>query len=130
MKSQRTKVIATILGAAVILTPIALTAAQKPKYTVKDVMKAINKGDDNIGKRVPKGQAWKEDIAKVVEFYESLPLNDPPRGDKADWEHRTTALLKAAKDVQAGKANALQEYKEASNCKACHMQHKPEDKKK
>lgn len=129
MKPHRTKVIAVILGASFILTPIALRAAQKPKYTVKDIMKAINKGDDNIGKRAAKGQASPEDLAKMVEYYESLPLNDPPRGDKSSWEHKTAALLAAAKDLKAGKPNALQAYKEAANCKACHTEHKPQDKK-
>ena len=129
MKSHRIKIVAAILASGVILTPVALRAAQKPKYTVKEIMKAINKGDDNIGKRAGKGVASKEDLAKMVEYYESLPLNDPPRGDKASWEHKTTALLAAAKDLKAGKPNALQTYKEASNCKACHMAHKPEDKK-
>jgi hypothetical protein len=131
MKAHRfnKKLIAGVLGAAVVLTPLALSAAQKPKYSIKEVMKAIHKGEDNIGKRVVKGQASKDDLAKMVEYYQSLPLNDPPRGDKADWDAKTAALVKAAHDLQSGKSGAIAAYKEAANCKACHSAHKPEDKK-
>jgi cytochrome c553 len=130
MKAQNInkKFIALVIAAAAVLTPLALSAAQKPKYTIKEVMKAIHKGEDNIGKRVVKGQASKEDIAKMVEYYESLPLNDPPRGERSSWDAKTTALVNAAHDLKAGKAGALAEYKEAANCKACHTAHKPQDK--
>ena len=130
MKSQSITFTGALLGCVLLATALASRAAQKPKYTVKDVMKAVHKGEDNIGKRVVKGEASKEDIAKMVEYYQSLPLNDPPRGDKADWDKRTAALLKAAEDVKSGKPGAVAEYKEAANCKACHTEHKPADKKK
>jgi cytochrome c553 len=118
-----------LAGLSLALTPLALVAAQKPKYTIKEVMKTIHKGDDNIGKRAVKGEASKDDIAKMVEYYESLPLNEPPKGDKASWEQKTAALLKAARDLKAGKSDAVAEYKQAANCKACHTEHKPDDKK-
>ena len=37
----------------------------------------------------------------------------------------TTALLKAAKGVAAGKADAGKALAKAANCKACHSAHKP-----
>jgi hypothetical protein len=131
MKSHsiRTKIIAAALLGGLAFTPLAL-AAGKPKYTVKEVMKEIHKGEDNIGKRVVKGQASKEDIDKMVEYYASLPLNDPPRGDKQDWVAKTTALVKASQELKAGKPSAVEHYKQAADCKACHQAHKPEDKDK
>jgi hypothetical protein len=130
MKPQefRTTIIAAIVLTALALAPIALAEA-KAKYTVKEVMKEIHKGEDNIGKRAVKGQASKEDIAKMVEYYASLPLNDPPRGDKASWLEKTAALVKASQELKAGKPGASDHYKEAANCKGCHTAHKPEDKK-
>ena len=130
MKSQsiQTKTIAALILAGLTFTPLAL-AAGKPKYTIKEVMKEIHKGDDNIGKRASKGLASKEDINKMVEYYASLPLNDPPRGDKQSWQEKTMALVKASQELKAGAPNALDHYKAAANCKACHQLHKPEDKK-
>ena len=132
MNSRRiqTKIIAASILAAVGFAPLALSAANKPKYTIKEVMKEIHKGDDNIGKRAIKGQASKEDITKMVEYYASLPLNDPPRGDKADWLERTTAMVKASQDLKKGAVGAIEHYKQVTDCKGCHQLHKPEDKDK
>jgi hypothetical protein len=32
--------------------------------------------------------------------------------------------------LKAGKPNAVEHYKQAADCKACHQAHKPEDKDK
>ena len=119
---------ASVIGSAVTF-PLVAADAKKPKHTIKEVMKEVHKGDDNIGKRVSKGAASKEDIAKMVEYYESLPANEPPRGEKASWAAKTGKLVAAAKAVKAGTPGALDQYKDATNCKACHSEHKPEDKK-
>lgn len=117
--------IGLVLG---FLLPIQSQGAE-PKYTIKEVMKALHKGDDAIGKKVSKGQASPEEIAKLVEYYESLPLSKPPQGDQAVWKTKSQSLLTAAKNVKAGKPGALDTFKEAVNCKACHTEFKPEDKK-
>jgi|GEM_PF-3532918 len=70
-------------------------------------MKAINKGDDNVVKRVNQGKASPEDLAKLVEYYQELPLNEAPKGEKKSWDDKTAALAKAAKAVKAGDADAL-----------------------
>jgi hypothetical protein len=126
MKSRKTKLLALTLLAALAVAPLALAEAKKAKYSVKDVMQQVHKGEDNIGKRINRGTASAEDLAKMVEYYSSLPLNDPPRGDKASWQEKTAALVKAADELKAGRANALDHYKKAANCKACHDAHKPE----
>lgn len=111
---------------SLVTTPVAGADSGKPKHSVKDVMKEVHKGDDNIGKRVAKGAASKEEIDKMVAYYESLPLNEPPRGEKDSWAAKTSKLLTAAKAVQRGAPNAGELYKDAANCKACHNAHKPE----
>jgi len=98
----------------------------KPKYTVSDVMKAVHKGEDNIGKRIAKGTASKEDIARMLEHYESLPLNEPPKGDKQAWAAKTKKLLSAARALEKGEPGAMDQFKAAANCKACHEAHRPE----
>jgi hypothetical protein len=123
------KIISVSILSALAFAPLALAQGKKPKYTVKEVMKEVHKGEDNIGKRAVKGAASKEDLAKMVEYYDSLPLNEPPRGEMASWKEKTGALVKAAKALKGGETGAAEAYKNAANCKACHNAHKPEEKK-
>lgn len=126
--TQKSLIIACLalaLGGAASV-PLLRAAEAKPKYTTKEVMKALHKGQDNIAKHVSQGAGTKEEINKLVEYYASLPLNEPPKGDKSSWSTKSTALLKAAQDLQAGKPNALAGFKQAVNCKACHSAHKPD----
>ena len=118
-------VASAVLGVLVSM-PLLRADAKKPKHTVSDVLKAVHKGEDNIGKRVARGEASTEDLAKMLEYYESLPANEPPRGPKDSWAAKTSQLLSAARAVKAGTPGALDQYKQASNCKACHNTHKPE----
>ena len=134
MNSQAQRTILKNLCAAAVLgalafAPLALAEGKKPKYSVKEVMKEIHKGEDNIGKRVAKGVASKDDLAKMAEYYESLPLNEPPRGEMASWKEKAGAMVQASRALKAGQADAAALYKNAANCKACHNVHKPEEKK-
>ena len=133
MKSQSHRIFRNLFSVALLagvaFLPLAVAETKKAKYTVQEVMKAIHKGEDNIGKRAVKGAASKEDIARLAEYYESLPLNDPPRGEMASWKEKTGALVKASLALKAGEAGAVDLYKNAANCKACHTAHRPEEKK-
>jgi hypothetical protein len=113
---------------ALTFAPLVLAETKKPKYTVKEVMQAIHKGQDNIGKRAVQGVASRDDIAKLAEYYESLPQNEPPRGELGSWKEKTGKLVAASKALKAGSPGAAELYKNAANCKACHNVHKPEDK--
>lgn len=124
-----TKLIAAALTGGILLGLYSLQAAETPKYTTKEVMKALYKGKESLHKKVADGGGTAEDFAKLVEYLPSLQLNEPPMGEKADWEARCKKLLAAAKDLKAGKAGALDAYKGAANCKECHTAHKkPEEK--
>jgi len=119
------------LGIAVgLVTSISQAAdASKPKYTIKEVMKELHKapqGTDPVCKKASNGAASKEEIAKLVEYYKSLPAQKPPQGDEASWKEKSTALLKAAEALHAGKPDAVKQYSAAVNCKACHSVHKPQ----
>lgn len=114
-------VLATVCVAACVQA-----ADAKPKYTIKQIMKDLHKGDDAPSKKVMKGEGTPADLKKFVEYYTSLPLQDPPKGDAKEWKERATKLLNATKALEAGKPGALEEFKKAVNCKACHTAHKGE----
>lgn len=118
--------LAALLTAGFASAALLVNAADKPKHSIKEVMKAVHKGDDPLCKKVAKGEGTKDDFKTLVECYTALPLNEPPKGDAKSWKEKSTALLDAAKDLEAGKAGALDQYKAAVNCKACHSAHKPD----
>jgi hypothetical protein len=118
----RLALVALVLGTGVCL----LRAADKPKYTIAEVMKALHKGEDSVGKKVSAGHGTREDFAKLVDYYSSLPLDTPPEGDDKSWQAKTAALLDAAKALRDGKEGALAQYNKAVNCKSCHSVHRDE----
>jgi hypothetical protein len=97
-------------------------ADEKPKHTIKEVMKSAHKG--GLMKKVADGKASEAEKKQLVEFYTALAANKPPKGDEASWKEKTSALLAAAKDAEAGKDGAGAALMKAANCMACHSAHK------
>lgn len=118
--------LAGVIASFGLFASVTVSAQEKPKYTIKEVMEAIHKGETNVGKRILQGQGTADDLKKLVEYYPSLLQQEPPRGDIKAWSERVTKLVDAGKALQAGKAGAAEQYKAASNCKACHTDHKPD----
>jgi mono/diheme cytochrome c family protein len=94
----------------------------KAKFTIKQVMKTAHK--DKRKDKVAKGDASADEKKQLVELYEALAANKPPKGDEADWKAKTAALVAAAKDAEAGKAGAGEALTKAANCMECHTAHK------
>ncbi len=102
---------------------VATTAEdEKPKVAIKEVMKTCMKG--GLCKKVADGKATDEEKKKLVEQFEALAANKPPKGDEAAWKEKTAALVAAAKDCAAGKDGAGAALGKAANCMACHKDHK------
>ena len=102
------------------------TYSSKPQYTTEQIMEQGFKGKESPAARVGRGEGTAADFKLLAELTASLPLNAPPKGDAASWKEKSTALAKAGKELAAGKAGALEAWKAASNCKACHSAHKPD----
>jgi hypothetical protein len=103
--------------------------AAEGKSPIKEFMKQYHKapkGVDPICKRAGDGKATDQELASLVAGYTSMCAAKPPRGDEASWKEKTTKLLDAARGLQKHSPDAIAQYKEAVNCKACHSQHKPE----
>jgi hypothetical protein len=125
---QKTRLWSAALLGAAILASLGLSAREdKPKYTIKQIMKKVHSGKNNLAKKLEKGNISDEEKTIVVEYYEELPKNKPPKGDAKDWEERTNALLAAAKEATKGGEEERAKYKKAVNCKACHDLHQPEE---
>ncbi len=111
------------LGLLGLALPSSGEEKEKPKYTIKEVMKEAHKS--GLMKKVASGKADKADQEKLAEMYAALAKNKPPQGEAKSWGEKTEALIKASKDVLAGKKGAGAELTKAANCMACHSVHKP-----
>jgi hypothetical protein len=95
----------------------------KPKYTIKQVMKAAH-AKMALKDKVVAGTATDEEKKSLLEHYEALAASKPPKGDEAAWKEKTAKLVAAAKDAVDGKEGAGEKLRAASNCAACHSAHK------
>jgi uncharacterized protein with ATP-grasp and redox domains len=114
MKSLVAVVAIVALGAAAF-TSVFAAYDDKPKYTIKEVMK-LHK--EKLHEKVIKGGASKEEKEKLREAYEEMGKNDPPKGDKDEWKKRSETLAKAVKEDDT---KALET---AVKCGDCHKAHK------
>ena len=96
----------------------------KPKYEISEIMDKAHKGKMSLLQQVVQGKANDEQKKQLLEYYEELAKNKPEKGELKDWQKRTKALVKAAKDVVNGKEGAAQGLQKAANCKGCHQAHK------
>ena len=113
---------------ALSLATAALTAGcatkPKPSQSIEHVMEAGFKGKESLSARIAKGQGNEADFKKMASLTKELALNKPSKGDLASWTEKTKALQAAADSLVAGKPGALDGFKTAVNCKACHSVHK------
>ena len=106
-----------------VVITVTGTAQEKAKYTTKEVMQKAHKG--GLAKKVAKGEASAEEKKQLVEMYEALAANHPPRGDEASWKEKTAELVAAAKDAADGKPGAADKVNAIfMKCMGCHQAHK------
>ena len=125
----RTSLAAT-LGVLFLVTaaaaPFALAAQEddaETKYSTKEIMKEAMKG--GLLKKVASGDATDDEKKLLLDMFISLVENKPPKGDMESWHNLAGSSALAAAKVVVGREGAMDELKAATNCKACHSQHKP-----
>src|SRR5262245_26919410 len=96
------------IGSTMLVMALAMTVGmslaqdkEKPKHTIKEVMKTAHK--DGLLKKVQDGKASDEEKKKLAELYVALHENTPPKGSAESWKEKTDALVKASKEVVEGK---------------------------
>jgi hypothetical protein len=99
----------------------------KPKHSIEEIMEKAHKkreGGPSLFKTVVDNKASDAEKKELLGYYEDLAKNKPEKGELADWQKRTKALVSAAKHVVDGKDGSRMELAKAANCKACHELHK------
>lgn len=107
-----------VSSAAWASNPKATTVERK---TIKQVMKEGHGGGPNsLFAKVTGGSATMEEKVKLLDLYVDLRENEPSKGEPAAWQAAADKTLLAVAKAVAGREGALDELKEAGNCKACH----------
>jgi len=111
--------------------PKAAPAAAKPAAAgasasdvIKVAMKQSFKPDDALCKKVAAGTASDADLAQMLKICQDICAATPPKGDKAAWVSKCQDLVASVKKLQAKDPAGVEAFKKASNCKACHTEHK------
>ena len=118
------RIVAAVALVAFVGLAFSGAADEKPKYTIKEVMKTAMKG--GLCKKVASGKDSDEEKKDLVAMFTALSQNKPPQGEAASWKQKTNALVVAAKAAQKGDEGAGKKLGAAANCKACHDVHKGE----
>jgi len=115
-----------VLAAALIAiaSGCASTSQSKATLSVEQIMEDGFEGKESLSARISKGQGNEADFKKMAMLTKELALNKPSKGDLASWTEKTLALQAAADWLVAGTPGALDGFKSAVNCKACHSVHK------
>ncbi len=121
---------ALCIAAALVLAIVVSSAVHvigqegetKSKHSIKDVMKRAHKG--GLLEKVLKGDATQEDKLELLDHYVSLTENKPPKGEAESWADKTNAVVVAAAKVVVDRDDGSELLKKATNCMACHSNHK------
>jgi hypothetical protein len=98
--------------------------AAKPKHAIKDVMQTAH-SREGVLRKVLGGEASQEEKLALLDLYVSLTENEPPRGEKEAWDTKVNAIVLAAAKVAVGREGSSQQLQRATNCMACHREHRP-----
>src|SRR5262245_47572838 len=103
----------------------AYRAAEKedPKYTIKEVMKVAH-GKNGLLKKVVGGNAEDREKKDLLEMYDAMGKNKPPKGDEKEWKDRCDSIAAACKELIDNKEGAGKKLQKAANCMACHTAHR------
>ncbi len=101
---------------------VTAARAADPKYTIKAVMGEHKPG--KLKEKLTKGTATADEKKMLLEMYEAMAMNKPPKGDADNWKKLNDELIAATKDVIGEKEGAMDRYKKAVDCGVCHGKHK------
>lgn len=112
----------TTVALVLVLAGGQADGQEKPKYKIAEVMAKAMKG--GLCKKVAEGKATPAEKDTLIELFEALHANTPPKGSADSWKTKTKGLLDAAKQAKTDPDGAGKALKNLANCAACHKEHK------
>jgi hypothetical protein len=103
-----------------------LLASLQADPVVERVMKQGFKGERSLVKKACTGQATPEEMDRLLGLLHTLPNGYPSRGSNVSFQHRVSRITALAQQIARGNREAVSPFETATNCKACHDQHRQE----
>ena len=121
-----TRFLPALFAVAAIAISTAVFADENHEI-IEKVMKEGLKGDESPLALVLNGQATAEDTANLDKLIKTMKGTHAPKGDQKAYDDKVGELIAAMEAVAKGDTGdaARKRLDEASNCKACHTDHKP-----
>ena len=118
--------------AALIASPAIADDDHENHEILEKVMKEGLKGDESPLAKVLEGEASKKEIKELDELIKTMEGTKAPVGDQDAYDEKVAELIAAIGAVAGGDTDtpALERLDTASDCKACHGDHKPKKEKK
>ena len=110
-----------LLASTLALT--ALVCAAEDDNPIKQAMVFAHKaprGEKKLNEKIVEGTAADADIKKALDLYKAMADTKPPKGEPAAFKEKVGKLIAATEEVVAKKAEGVEHYKTAVDCKACH----------
>ena len=101
-----------------------VVVVSEPEISISDIMINFHKGEESVATQARDGTAEKEDLQRMLEHYQALLDLTPPKGTLESWKIKTTKLIESAVGLVESDPGAIEAYKTAVNCKACHTEHR------
>lgn len=97
---------------------------------IEKVMKDGLKGKDSPLAKVLDEEASGEEIKSLAELIQTMKGTKAPVGDQSAYDKKVEEMIAAMDAVAGGDKGpkALERLDNATNCKACHSDHKPKKK--
>lgn len=119
------KLVAVLCVTAVVMHFKAVPVSADEKQSIEHIMETTHKGKEAPITVIGAGKADEKLIKKFLADYEFMATQKAPVGDDAAFKKKVAAVIAALKGIEAKKPGAVEEFKAAANCKACHTDHKP-----
>ncbi len=111
---------ATIVMASGNLSNENESSNADPENSISDVMKKGHAGGGSLLSKVKKDEATDEEKMELLNLYIDMLDNEPPKGDKDEWEALNQRIVVAAAKVALGREDSTEALVELTNCKNCH----------
>jgi hypothetical protein len=101
----------------------ALQVSAEGKRSIKSIMETTHKGKTASVQTIIHGEADEKLLKEFLEYYKFMATQKPSVGDEESWKKKTAALVDATQALIDKKDKALEDFKAAVECKACHDVH-------
>ncbi|HYG78416.1 MAG TPA: hypothetical protein VEK08_25670 [Planctomycetota bacterium] len=123
-----------VVAAVAVIAVLSFAASEAYRVSADEKLSLESIMEKHKGKEAPvqtiiAGKADEKLLKEYLAYYEFMATQKPPVGDTAAFKKKCDTLVEATKGLIAKKPEALEAFKNAINCKACHTDHKPKKEK-